>query len=284
MMAGIYYRLAKPGIVYGNSFAAAAGFMLAAHGAPNPMLLLLTLVGLGFVIGGACVFNNVIDRDIDVRMERTKGRALVTGQISPLNALVFGAVLSLIGFTFLAVFANVLAFAAAAFGFFAYVVLYSLFAKRGTMYGTEIGSLSGAMPPVVGYAAASGTVDLGAVLLFLILVFWQMPHFFAIALYRKNEYAAAGIPTVPNRKGVLFTKRVMLAYTALFLAALIALYHFGYVGKIFLALMSALGVAWVVMGIRGFRTPDDSRWARRMFRFSLILLVALSMLIAFDAR
>ena len=140
-------------------------------------------------MASACVFNNYIDRQVDKKMERTKNRALVTGLISGRNAILFATLLGLIGNLILFLYTNLLTVFVAGLGFFVYVVLYSLWKCR-TIYGTAIGSIAGAVPPVVGYCAVSNHFDAGALILFAMMVLWQMPHFFAIALLHFDDYAA----------------------------------------------------------------------------------------------
>ena len=157
-----YLLVAKPGIILGNLIAVAGGYFLAARGSVDPMLLLATVIGLSLVVASGCVLNNCIDRDIDRHMERTRGRVTVTGQISLKAALAHGLVLGVAGFGLLWWWTNPLTTALAGFGYFVYVGLYSLWFKRRSHYGTLVGSLSGAMPPVVGYCAVSGQFDAGS--------------------------------------------------------------------------------------------------------------------------
>ena len=180
-----YYTILKPGILYGNVITIIAGFILASNGRVlDWRLLLVTVLGLSFVMAGGCVFNNYHDRGIDALMERTKSRVLVRKAISIRSAIMYGAVLSLLGFTLLAFYTNKVTVMVALFGFFVYAVLYTLWLKRTSVHSTFVGALSGAVPPVIGYVAVRGEIDLVATVLFLILVTWQIPHAFAIALYR----------------------------------------------------------------------------------------------------
>jgi protoheme IX farnesyltransferase len=278
-----YYHLAKPGIIYGNLIAAAGGFLLATKLSFDPFVFIIMLLGLGMVIGSACVLNNYIDRDIDPRMERTKDRALVRGDISIFFALLYAALLGIVGFFLLAAFINVLAMETALFGFFFYVAVYTPL-KRKTVLGTLIGSISGAVPPIVGYVAASGQIDGVGIILFLILVLWQMPHFYSIGIYRRDEYAAAGVPILPVVRGIRFTKIAIVAYVAVFVPASLTLFIIGEVGYVYAVVVGVLGVFWFIRGIRGFaRKVDDAKWARRMFGTSLIVLMGLFILIPIDA-
>lgn len=293
-MIRTYALLAKPGIVFGNLATTIAAFLLASYttspGKVDWGLLEMTALGLAGVIGSACVFNNAIDRQADQLMARTKSRALAAGSVSLQSALFFAVVLGSIGLALLAFYANLLAAGIAVFGFFVYVAMYS-FWKYRTAYATLVGSVAGALPPVIGYCAASRCLDVGAALLFLILVLWQMPHFFAIALYRSEEYAAASIPVWPLEKGTRKTKIQMLLYTAAFLAAAPLLSVCGYTGRIYLIASLVLGLAWLLLCARGFKAqsgkpsekPNEKQWARQMFFLSLAVVMALSLLLALDA-
>ncbi len=278
-----YVSLTKPRMILGNLITAVAGFLLGSGGAVDLPRGALMLLGLAFIIASACAFNNVIDRDIDAKMERTKSRALVMGSISLRYAILFGAALGLCGIFILDFFVNLLAASSALFGLFAYVALYSFWGKRRSVYGTWVGSISGAMPPVVGYSAASGRLDAGAFILFLILVLWQMPHFYAIAIRRLPEYAAANIPVLPAVRGIRRAKISILLYIAAFIAATTLLKIFGYLGWTYLLIAIALGAWWLYAGIRGWRVADDAQWARDMFLRSLFVLLAFSILIAASA-
>jgi heme o synthase len=265
----------KPGIVYGNAMTAAAGFFLASRGHIDFYLFLLMLVGLSCVVASGCVLNNCIDRDIDQHMGRTKGRALVQGSVSVRAAIIYATLLGAVGIGILAVYTNLVTLAAALVGLFVYVVVYSLWAKRRTPYAAHIGSIAGAVPPVVGYCAVVGRIDTAACILFFVLCFWQMAHFFAIALYRLDEYKAAPVPVWPARYGVVNTKRHMLFYIAACIAAASLLWMFGYVGYIYLVTLIVFGFFWFGVCLRGFWAVDRGAWARKTFLFSLVFLIAL---------
>jgi len=268
-----YYRLTKPGIIYGNLVSTVAGFLLASHLHVNFYLFIATLLGTALIIGSACVLNNIMDRDIDSKMERTRARAMVKGSIPIINAVVFAIILGLLGSAMLILFVNILTFIIGLVGFFSYVVLYTPIKKR-SVYGTLVGSISGATPPVAGYCAVTGRFDTAALLLFIILVVWQMPHFYAIAIYRLKDYASAKIPVLPVKKGIPFTKITMTGYIILFILATIVLKFAGFAGYTYLAVMLITGISWFAYMIKGFKVKDDSLWARKMFRYSLIVLLA----------
>lgn len=277
-----YYSLTKPGIIYGNAITVVAGFMLASKGAPDWWLLFATLMGLSLVVASGCVFNNYIDRDIDAKMERTKSRALVTGHVSLGGALIFGFVLGQLGLLILAIFTNLLTVLVSLCGLFVYVVVYSMWQKRASVYGTLVGSISGSIPPVVGYLAVTSSIDTGAIILFFILTLWQMPHSYAIAIYRLSDYARAGIPVLPVKKGISKTKFHMLAYIVLFIFATVELYMFGYVGKIYFYTMLFLGAGWLALGVRGLTVKNETQWARAMFVYSIVLIIFFCIVVAID--
>lgn len=280
-LIGAYYQLTKPGIIYGNVLTAAGGFLFAAKGNINCHLLLATLVGTSLVIASACVFNNLTDRTIDRLMSRTRRRALISGTISGRSAVVYATVLGCIGISVLVAGTNSLVVVLGIVGFLAYVILYG-YTKRRTVHGTLVGTISGATPIIAGYCAVTGRLDTAALLLFLIMVFWQMPHFYAIAMYRHDDYAAAHIPVLPVAQGMWTTKIHILIYLTAFMLAVAALTLYGSTGYSFLVLMLGIGGYWLWRGIQGFNTSDNARWARSMFGVSLLVLLTLSAALAVD--
>lgn len=277
-----YVALTKPGIIRGNVIAVAAGFLLASQGVIDVVLLGATLAGMSLVIASACVFNNYIDRHIDDKMERTKARALAAGRVLPQHALIYASVLGVMGAGLLGWYVNLLALATAFVGFFFYVVLYSI-SKRRSVHGTLVGAVSGAVPPVAGYVAVTGSLDVAAWLLFGILAAWQMPHFYAIALFRSRDYAAAKIPVLPLVHGVRATKVQMVGYIIVFMVVSLMLTATGYTGYTYAVMMAATGAWWLRLAMRGLKVADDERWARMMFKFSLIVLLLWSVLLALEA-
>jgi protoheme IX farnesyltransferase len=272
-----YYRLTKPGIIYGNDIHTIAGYMLACRGHIHLISLVSVLVGGSLVIACGCVINNYLDREIDAKMARTKQRALVTGSISAHSALTFATLLGLLGVAILALGTNHTTVIVGLIGLFAYVVAYG-WAKRKTVYGTLVGSISGAMPLVAGYTAFTGKFDFGAFLLFLILVCWQIPHFYAIAIYRIKDYKRAGIPVWPAVKGITSTKVQMAVFIFLYTVFCTMIMVFGYAGYIYFVAMGALCLTWFFRAMQGFGRHDNGAWARSMFGFSLILSLAMLVL------
>ncbi len=221
-MIRTYYELTKPGIIYSNALTAIAGFFLASRETLDWGLLGATLVGLSFIMASACVFNNYFDREIDIRMERTKNRALAAGHISFRSAIIFALVLVFLGTATLALFTTALALGMALFGFFVYVFLYTPIKPRSAT-ALYVGAVAGATPPVVGYTAVTNALDWYAFALFAALFLWQIPHFLAIAFYRYEEYKAAGVPLFIQHPPSAKTKR---RARAVFYSSLIVLLLF----------------------------------------------------------
>lgn len=276
-----YYLLTKPGIIFGNLITLAAGFLLASKGSIDFWLFFQTLIGLGLIMASACVFNNYIDRPLDRKMKRTRNRALAAGLITGPRAILFASFLGLSGTLILLRYTNPLAVLVAAVGFFVYVVLYSLWKGR-TIYGTALGSIAGATPPVVGYCAVSHQFDAGAFILFAMLVLWQMPHFFAVAMHHLDDYTAAQIPVLPVIKGVGRTKIHMVLYILAFILVSMLLTLFHYTGSIYLLVSTSAGLAWLGFCLNGWKSDDHQLWGGRMFRFSLVLIMAICAIIPFD--
>ncbi len=268
--------LTKPGIIMGNLITTAGGFALASKMGFNYWLFLEMLVGLGLVIASSCICNNYIDRIADAKMVRTKNRGFAKGEVSPTKAFILSGILGTIGFATLLYFTSPLTAAVALAGFLIYVIGYS-FVKYYTDYATLLGSVAGAVPPVVGYTAASGRLDLGGIILFFILVLWQMPHFYSIALYRFDDYKAASIPVLPITRGSYTTKVQMILYIVAFMGSTALLTALGYTGYIYLAIATILGGLWLIWSFKGFKAKDDKKWARQMFAVSLVTIIGVSL-------
>ncbi len=277
-----YYWLAKPGIIYGNLLAVSAGFFIASHGSMDVLLLLETALAVALVIASACVVNNYLDRDIDKVMARTKWRAFPSGTISTRSAFVYAAVLGAAGFAVLAIFTNLLTVLIGAVGYVDYVILYG-WSKRRTWHGTLIGSVSGSMPLVAGYTVVTGRFDSGALLLFLLMVFWQMSHFYAIAMRRLKDYKAAGLPVLPAVKGMKAAKAQIIAYIALFMAADILLYANDNLGRLSAVVIGVYGAVWLSSAVRGMSAANGRLWAKKMFLYSLAFLPVLFVVTLIDA-
>ncbi|MFP9229155.1 heme o synthase [Pectobacterium cacticida] len=279
-----YLQVTKPGIIFGNLISVIGGFLLAAQGSIDYSLFLATLIGVSLVVASGCVFNNVIDRDIDKKMERTKNRVLVKGLISLKVTLVYASLLGIAGFVLLYTAANPLAMWLAVMGFIVYVGVYSLYMKRHSVYGTLIGSLSGAAPPVIGYCAVSNQFDAGAMILLLIFSLWQMPHSYAIAIFRFKDYQAANIPVLPVVKGISVAKNHITLYIVAFAVATLMLSLGGYAGYKYLAVAAAVSIWWLGMALSGYKNAIDDRvWAKKLFIFSIVAITSLSVMMSVDS-
>ena len=279
-----YIFLTKPGILFGNFVTTLGGYFLAAQGSVDFLLLLITLLGTTLVVASGCVVNNVIDQDIDQKMQRTLNRAMVKKTISPSVALAYAFVLGAIGFSILWFWVNAYAFLFAVIGFVVYVVFYSLWTKRTTIHQTVIGSISGASPPVIGYTAVSNEFDLAALLIFIGYALWQMPHSWAIAVYRFDDYKNAGVPILPVARSILRTKIESLIYVVLFTITMNALYVYGYTNWLYLVILNALCIYWFYIGVLGFKAENDQLWAKCFFLFSVILITIISICFSFTSQ
>ncbi|MFC2950231.1 heme o synthase [Virgibacillus sediminis] len=262
--------LIKVGIINSNLITAFAGFWLALYftGASITAMwdiFLLTMGGTALVIAGGCILNNWYDVDIDPQMSRTKGRPTVTGNFSLHTVLAMGLSTTIIGLIML-LFTTVEAAALGLFGWFAYVVLYTMWAKRRYTLNTVIGSFSGAMPPLIGWAAVDPSLHVVPVTLFLIMFIWQTPHFLALAMKKVEDYRAAGVPMLPVVYGFEFTKRQIVVYIACLMPLPFLLSS---LGTVFVVIATLLNLGWLIIGLRGFFMKDALKWANIIFIYSL---------------
>jgi protoheme IX farnesyltransferase len=277
-----YLALTKPGIIGGNLIAGGAGFFMAAKGNVDWLLFIATMAGIILIIASGCVYNNFIDRDIDGKMQRTQNRALVK-RLVPLNiALAYASILGIAGFSVLYFFTSQYAFILGVIGFAVYVGLYSLYFKRKSVYGTAIGSLSGACPPVIGYCAVTNQFDSGAIILLAIFCLWQIPHSYAIAIYRFKDYQAAKIPVLPVIEGIQAARAHIIAYIIAFVAVSLMLAHQNYVGMVYAVVMSVLGLYWLYIAIAKYSEAEQVQWGKDLFIFSIVTITCFSILISID--
>jgi heme o synthase len=276
-LSKILAQTIKTGIIKSNLFPMFAGLTLSLYTYQISLFekipeIIFALIGSILVIGAAGAFNNLYDRDIDSIMERTTNRPTVTGEIKPKAVLWLAILMSIFGIAALA-FTTPLAAFLGFLGLFFYVVPYTMWSKRRTVYNTEIGSISGAMPPLIGWASMYPDITHPAILgLFIIAVIWQMPHFYAIAIRRHDEYKAARVPMLPVVKGV---KRTYIQ-TNIYLIVLIAtsfLFVPLSIGLMLVALL--LSILWLILSIWGYRKMDSEKWAKSMFVYSLIHMTVL---------
>jgi heme o synthase len=277
-----YVTLTKPRIMSLLLLTAAGGLVLGSDGLPSVGLAAATLGGLALACGGASALNHVLDRDIDRLMgKRTERRPVASGRVPPARAVEFGVALSALSFAVLASFVNVLAAALAVFGNLFYVLVYTRWLKRATPQNIVIGGAAGAVPPVVGWAAATGELALPALLLFLIVFFWTPPHFWALALLIRREYAAAGVPMLPVVRGEPETARAIVRYTVLLVGISLLPVAARTVGAAYFAAALVLGAAFLALAVALRRRTTPQR-ARRLFSFSLAYLALLFVALAVD--
>ncbi|MEH7107999.1 heme o synthase [Bacillus sp. JJ1764] len=274
--------LIKIGIVNSNLITTFTGLWLALHFTGQSFLnnldiVFFTVAGSSLIIAGSCAINNYVDRDIDHLMDRTKTRPTVTGKIVPAKVLALGILLVGLG-TLLLFFTTITATVIGLLGVFSYVVLYTLWSKRQLVSNTIIGSISGAVPPLIGWAAVDANLDIMAWSLFLLMFIWQPPHFYALAMRRVNEYRAAKIPMLPVVKGFKTTK----VHILLWLVALLPIpFLLIKLGIPFLILAMLLNIGWLVLGIYGYKIKDDIKWAKLMFVYSIQYLTIIFVAMVF---
>ncbi len=279
---GDYVRLTKPRIISLLLVTTAGAMFVAAAGVPDGWLLFWTMVGGYLAAGGANAINHYIDRDIDGRMARTTERPVVAGRVAPGRALAFGVALGALSALVLGLAANWLAAGLALLGLALYVGVYTLWLKRTSVHNIVIGGSAGAVPPLVGWAAVTGDLNLSAWLLFAIVFYWTPPHFWALALMLERDYAAAGIPMLPVVRGVEETKRQILLWTLVMIAVSILPVASGAAGVTYLVSALALGAIFLAFAVLLARDPGI-RWARATFHYSLLYLALIFVALVIDA-
>jgi protoheme IX farnesyltransferase len=266
-----YVSLAKPRIIPLLLITALGGMMMAQRGWPSTGLVILTLMGGALAAAGAGAINCWIDRDIDGEMLRTRRRPLPDGRIAPAHALLFGIVLGLIAFVVLAFWVNVLAATLAISGLLFYVFVYTLWLKRSTVQNIVIGGAAGAIPPVVGWAAVTHRVDLTAVYLFAVIFLWTPPHFWALALRLRGDYARAKVPMLPVVQGEAAARRQIVGYTLVLVAVTLAVVVTGALGPIYLIGAALLGAGFIGLAVVNLLARRQ-RWSRVLFDYSIAYL------------
>jgi len=271
---GSIVRLGKPRVVSMIVFTAIIGMLLATPGLPPAGLLLWAALGIGLVAMSAAAVNCLLERRIDRVMARTRARPLARDEVTRGEAVAFIAATGVAGLAILAAEVNALTMALTLATFMGYAIVYTVLLKPLTPQNIVIGGASGAMPPILGCAAATGAVSPESFLLFLIIFAWTPPHFWALALYRSREYAQAGVPMLPVTHGAAFTRRFILLYTLVLVAASLLPFAAGGSGPIYLASALALGARFFMHAVHVNRDPGDAA-AMRMFRFSITYLALL---------
>ena len=277
-----YYQLTKPRIIPLLLITTAGSMWIAAKGEVDPLLLLVTLTGGTLAAASAQTINCVYDRDIDYDMERTRHRPMPSGKVQPRDALIFAIALATISFTLLAVFANLLAALLAFSGIVFYILVYTHWLKRHSTQNIVIGGAAGAIPALVGWAAVTGTLSWSAWLIFAIVFLWTPPHFWALALMIKDDYAKVGIPMLPVIEGTTATVKQIWYYTLLTVVATVLLvYPLGASGILYAAIALILGGLFIHKSWRLLQNPEDRTVARELFLYSIsyMMLLCLGMVV-----
>jgi len=281
LLAHEYYELCKPRVVMLIVFTAIVGMFLAVPGLPPLDHMLFGTLGIALQAASAAAINQLIDRNIDARMARTCGRPLVTGTLSIAESIVFAALLGALGFFVLDRYVNALTAWLTLATLVGYAGVYTLYLKRATPQNIVIGGAAGAFPPVLGWAAITGTLDPHALLLFLIVFVWTPPHFWALAIERHKEYAEADIPMLPVTHGVAFTRVQVLLYTVLLFIVSLLPYVFGMSGVLYLGGAAVLGGVFVYYAVL-LRFAPRPGLPMKTFAYSIVYLMAIFSLLLVD--
>lgn len=279
-----YYQLTKPRIILLLLITTAAGMWIAAEGQVDPFLLLVTLTGGTFASASANTINCIYDRDIDYIMERTRHRPLPSGRVHPRDALIFAITLAVLSFSLLTVFANLLSALLAMSGIVFYVLIYTHWLKRHSTQNIVIGGAAGAIPPLVGWAAVTGELSWAAWILFAIVFLWTPPHFWALAMMIRQDYATVGVPMLPVVVGDAPTARQIWLYTLLLIpVTLLLVYPLGVMGFLYGAVALGLGGLFVYKAWELMQNPSDQGLARSLFKYSILYMMLLCTGMAIDS-
>jgi protoheme IX farnesyltransferase len=276
-----YLALCKPNVVALIVFTAVVGMLLASPGMVPLDVFVFGTLGIGLASASAAAINHVVDQKIDAIMGRTRGRPLPQGAVNGRDALIFALALGVAAMLILVLLVNPLTALLTFFSLIGYAVVYTMYLKRATPQNIVIGGAAGAAPPVLGWAAVTGSVDPGALLLFLIIFAWTPPHFWALAIHREEEYRKVDMPMLPVTHGKDFTRLQILFYTVLLLVVTLLPYGYGMSGGLYLGGALVLGLGFLYYAVRLYR-GDDDRMPMRTFGFSITYLMALFALLLVD--
>ncbi len=264
-----YYELTKPRVVMLIVFTAIVGMFVSVPGWPGIMPIVFGTLGIGLASSSAAVFNHVLDARIDIQMMRTRGRPLPQGKLTEKSALTFATVLCIVSMLILALLVNPLTAILTFVSLIGYAVVYTVWLKRATPQNIVIGGAAGAAPPILGWTAVTNEIHAGALLLFLIVFVWTPPHFWALAIARKEEYAKVDIPMLPVTHGEDYTRLNILLYTILLVVVTILPYLIGMTGIIYLATTIVLDAYFLFYAIRMYRVPEDRELPMKTFKYSI---------------
>ena len=267
-----YYELTKPRVVMLIVFTAVVGMFLSVPGWPGALPLIFGTLGIGFASSSAAVYNHVLDARIDIQMMRTMGRPLPQGKLTQTSALTFATILCIISMLILGLLVNPLTAILTFISLIGYAVVYTAWLKRATPQNIVIGGAAGAAPPILGWTSVTNEVEAGALLMFLIVFVWTPPHFWALAIARKEEYAKVDIPMLPVTHGEAYTRLNILLYTILLVLVTVLPYLIGMSGLIYLVVALALGARYLWFSIRMYREPEEQELPMQSFKFSISYL------------
>jgi len=277
-----YYNLCKPKVVFLIVFTAIVGMLLSTPGALPLDTFIAAILGIGLASASGAALNHWVDQRIDVVMERTSGRPLPQGELSSRAALIFALSLAAISMLILTIWTNALTTLLTLTSLVGYAVIYTMFLKRSTPQNIVLGGAAGAAPPLLGWTAMTGEVNQEALLLFLIIFIWTPPHFWALAIKRKDEYAKAGLPMLPVTHGVIFTKLHILLYTLMLFSVTLMPFVIQMTGFIYFAGALALGVGFIYHAVKLYQTGDSDVHAMKTFAYSIFYLSALFAFLLLD--
>jgi len=276
-----YYELTKPKVVLLLLLTALVGMCLASDSWISWQILTAGLIGIGFLSSAAAVVNHVVDRKIDGKMARTFNRPVAKGKVTPQKALIFAAVLTIVGYAILELWVNRLTAVLTFAGLLGYAVVYTMYLKRATPQNIVIGGLAGAIPPLLGWTAVTGEIHPHALLLVLIVFIWTPPHFWALAIHREKDYARAQVPMLPVTHGIDFTKTSILLYTVLLCVVCLLPYLVGMSGLIYLIGSTLLNAGFLYYAWK-LKFTSTEQTAMQTFKFSIIHLMVLFVVLLVD--
>lgn len=277
-----FLKLCKLKVVALIMLTAVVGMLLATDGVPPLDLAILGSIGIALASCSAAVFNHVVDQRIDNIMSRTKNRPMPEGKVNSKQAIIFGVIIGAIGLGILVIWVNMLTAVLTFFALIGYAVIYTMYLKRATPQNIVIGGAAGAAPPVLGWAAITNTVELDALLLFLIVFIWTPPHFWALAIHRHEEYAKVDVPMLPVTHGLPFTRLQILLYTVILFIVTLMPYLVGMSSLIYLIGAVVLGFGFLYYAIQMIRHPDDMELPMKTFGFSINYLMILFVILLVD--
>ena len=276
-----YYHLCKPNVVFMMLITSLIGSLLATNSSNfNPLLILISLIGIGLCAASAAAINQVVDQKVDANMSRTSERPIPQGEISSRKAISFAIVIGLIGYAILYRYVNALTAYLTIASLIGYAIIYTVFLKRATPQNIVIGGLAGAAPPLLGWSSITGSIDPNALLLVLIIFAWTPPHFWALAIHRKDEYAKENIPMLPVTHGISFTKLQIILYTIIMLLVSLFPYFVMMSGAFYLVSALVLGLIFLWYAFSLY-VDDSNSLAMPTFQYSIyyIFLIFLALLI-----